>query len=303
VISPISSTGIASIGLLAQKTIQEEQTARVVGSTSRGVFLLTPHHKVIFLSYQPFRSPLTIISSNFALKLNKVQNGMTAQITPFRIEIPDARVIIPLTGLDPWTPSPPIGKPGNQEEILGRLRNVIQQATYSRKNLGFGNLLLPLIGITSPSSLTLSDQDFYIQTKTLGKSLFDGETESVISILKTLLGLGRGLTPSGDDFIMGLFLTLNRWKGIFPPIPSLSALNQRIVTTAFELTTSISANLIECATGGSADERLLAALDGIITGEPSENECTANICGWGSSSGIDALVGISVTLLNNKWLS
>ena len=58
--------------------------------------------------------------------------------------------------------------------------------------------------------------------------------------------------------------------------------------------TTISANLIECAIDGQGDERLIAAGDSIIVGSTAIDECVAGLLDWGSSSGIDALIGMAL---------
>src|SRR5690606_30402866 len=70
-----------------------------------------------------------------------------------------------------------------------------------------------------------------------------------------LLGLGRGLTASGDDFILGFLLLRNRWPANHADASWAQTLNQAIVDAAYARTTTLSANLIECATRGESDER------------------------------------------------
>jgi hypothetical protein len=59
-------------------------------------------------------------------------------------------------------------------------------------------------------------------------------------------------------------------------------------------TTTVSANLIDCAARGQADERLIRALDGIETGELSALECAHALGSWGNTSGLDALIGMGL---------
>jgi len=111
-----------------------------------------------------------------------------------------------------------------------------------------------------------------------------------------MLGQGTGLTPAGDDVILGCLLALSRWGHILSPYLDLQALQQPLISQAYRQTTLLSANLIECAASGQADERLLLALDGIFTGQPSTEQCAALLLGWGNSSGCDALVGMGIAI-------
>jgi hypothetical protein len=127
----------------------------------------------------------------------------------------------------------------------------------------------------------------------LEQAFHKGSSQETLDIFRRLMGLGRGLTPSGDDFIMGLLLAVNRWPGLFGPLLGLAELNRQVIEKAYSVTTSISANLIEGATLGYGDERLISALDGIMTGYLPAEECANNLLALGASSGIDALVGIT----------
>ena len=114
--------------------------------------------------------------------------------------------------------------------------------------------------------------------------------------LEAFYGLGSGLTPSGDDLILGMVLALNRCRAWIPDEAGLTRVNEQVIRAARAKTTSLSANLIECATLGQADERLVAALDGILTGNRPVEHCAQDLCSWGSTSGADALVGMALAI-------
>ncbi|MBM4425580.1 MAG: DUF2877 domain-containing protein, partial [Chloroflexi bacterium] len=105
-----------------------------------------------------------------------------------------------------------------------------------------------------------------------------------------LIGLGRGLTPSGDDLILGLLLLLNRRGDFVEPF------NRQMIEHARRRTTALSANLIECAARGEADERLLAAADCLLTGQPDAPTAARTLASWGASSGADTLAGMAMAL-------
>jgi len=120
--------------------------------------------------------------------------------------------------------------------------------------------------------------------------------DELLPALHPLLGQGSGLTPSGDDIILGFLLALSRWGHILSPNLDLQALQQPLISQAYRRTTLLSANLIECAASGQADERLVLALDGIFTGQLDGVDCAALLLGWGNSSGCDALVGMGIAI-------
>ncbi len=131
----------------------------------------------------------------------------------------------------------------------------------------------------------------------LRHALNAGHVARILSALKPFLGKGSGLTPSGDDLVMGLLLSLNRWGILLRPDLDVQALNQAILLLAYQRTTRLAANLIECATLGQANEHILIPLDGILTGEPDIPTCVSLLLDWGNSSGCDAFVGMSLAIL------
>jgi hypothetical protein len=95
---------------------------------------------------------------------------------------------------------------------------------------------------------------------------------------------------------MGILLSLNRWQNPLWPADDLRVLNRQIVEAAYQKTTLISANLIECAALGLADERLIDALDFMMTGEACDRQVISRLLEWGNSSGVDVFAGMAVTL-------
>ena len=111
-----------------------------------------------------------------------------------------------------------------------------------------------------------------------------------------LLGLGPGLTPSGDDFVGAICFALvhaprSRWRAAMP------ALHGRIRAAAQGATHAISAALLDdLIAGGSyrALHEMLAALDG---GEAARIDAAAQaLLRIGATSGADMLCGLLLAL-------
>jgi hypothetical protein len=114
--------------------------------------------------------------------------------------------------------------------------------------------------------------------------------------LVKLLGYGSGLTPSGDDFVTGFLLALNRWKDALFLNRDIYELNRNVVDAAYRKTTTLSANLIECASSGQGDERLLAAIDWLMGDQSANSDSIQAMLKWGSSSGGDVFTGFVAAL-------
>jgi hypothetical protein len=105
------------------------------------------------------------------------------------------------------------------------------------------------------------------------------------------LGAGPGLTPFGDDTLLGALLALGRWGGRLTPSLNLADLSGDLLAQAAQRTTRLSVNLLACAAEGLADERLTLALDGLVCGLRRPQECAALLRAWGATSGSGVLEG------------
>ena len=113
-----------------------------------------------------------------------------------------------------------------------------------------------------------------------------------ISIAKTitsqLAGLGIGLTPSGDDFIMGAIYAA--W--IIHPLEIASVIAKEITNVASPLTTSLSAAWLRSAGRGETGILWHQFFDALISANKESIQETMNqILAVGETSGADALAG------------
>jgi hypothetical protein len=117
-------------------------------------------------------------------------------------------------------------------------------------------------------------------------------------ILSGLVGLGPGLTPSGDDFLIG-FLT-GLWCTVGEDakrLAFLSALGQAVIRLSCQ-TNDISRTYLFHAAHGLVSSRLAALAEAIAGGEISGRLLTAAedaMCA-GHSSGMETVTGLLVGL-------
>lgn len=123
-------------------------------------------------------------------------------------------------------------------------------------------------------------------------ALSDNNTNGLIKVVLPFIGRGQGLTPSGDDFISGMILTQNRWNSIIKTGIDLKKINNAVIKRAKTATSSLSANLIELAAKGQADERIINVLDYLITGNKLSDDLLKDLLSYGNTSGMEILVGI-----------
>lgn len=103
-----------------------------------------------------------------------------------------------------------------------------------------------------------------------------------------LAGLGIGLTPSGDDIIMGAIYAA--W--IIHPREIASVLGSEVAETASALTSSLSATWLKSAGRGEAGSLWHQLFERMLTGENIQSKIN-NILAVGHTSGADALTGFT----------
>ncbi len=111
-------------------------------------------------------------------------------------------------------------------------------------------------------------------------ALMQGDANAAVK----LIGLGRGLTPSGDDFLCGFFALLaaagdTRFDHV-----------REAVLDRLDRTTSISAAYLEAALTGGYFTVYDRAVRALMTEEPFESNCDF-VLSLGASSGTDTMLG------------
>jgi hypothetical protein len=284
-------------GTIVHEELSRQSEARVIGSTSHGIFLLAANQRVIFVSYEQYCSPLTItlVETEQKVEALPVFLGQNVQIQPDELSFTSLGTHILFDRSETWTtPSPP-ETIHPLPQVYQTLKNIILQVMNNKRGIGFVPLLAYILDLPSRPTVPATLQPTIMNVLLL-KQLFNQPLVSSAPLLMDLMGLGRGLTPSGDDLIVGLLLVLNRLPERSSFISQLEELNNAVAEMAYSKTTALSANLIDCAAHGSADERLIRAVDGILTGSYTEEEIAGILDTYGSSSGIDALAGMAIAI-------
>jgi hypothetical protein len=292
-----------TIGSQVFKYLKEEIRGSIVGLTSAGVFIKTAADKILFLTTGPYRGPLTINLEGDSDAFDQFENGMEVVIGSGEISIPATAFRIKTANADIWSsplPQAPLRTlEGRREtlrafavEMLSLIKEKDYPEIYARLKAIAHKDTLPE---PEPGSLFPPIQDLHQKAKA-------GDLTGAREALNPLLGLGEGLTPAGDDLLLGWLLTLNRWHETLAPGLDLQPLNRAIVTAAYEKTTTISANLLECAAQGEGDERLINVLDalmcvGVQHADPLRvSNLVKPLLSWGSSSGVYAFMGMGVAV-------
>ncbi len=285
-----------SCGLAAWEYLKDSRQGKIFGVTSRGLFLQINPQKILFLSREQFRGPLTINFPGF--EAPNMQVGEFADINPCqRISFQTGAVFI-LKGAQIWDV-----KEGLPVDTIGayieRLKKCARLAVVEKQGAGLSSLLGSILGINLPFGVPEQALFFLPILSSVRAEIRAGRYGDLPFVLSSILGRGLGLTPSGDDLILGILLAFKRYPALFGEKDHVSPIYPTIIQQAYARTTTLSANLIECAAQGQADERIISGFDGLASGKISPEECAELFCAWGNSSGVDALVGFSLAVASS----
>ena len=119
----------------------------------------------------------------------------------------------------------------------------------------------------------------------LGRAIRLADPEALAVAGRALIGLGPGLTPSGDDCLVGALAALwchgDGWG------ERLSRLGPSLATAARTATTRVAAEFVACAANAEFSEPLWRA---VATGD------AADLLAFGATSGRDTVFGIRTAL-------
>lgn len=142
-----------------------------------------------------------------------------------------------------------------------------------------------------PGETTPNRDDWVVRFSKLVKQLAQATVEvdwrDAEEAVYSLMGLGIGLTPSGDDFLAG-FLTAGLVLGPREPFESLTRV---VALVAPERTTLVSAALLQALYRDQLSERFGSLLEALGSSQGNLEEKAARMAEFGSSSGLETMYG------------
>ena len=275
---PTTEYSVSSIGQCADQLLREERLANILGITSRGIFLHTQFGKVLFLTGEPWLGPLTInLSSSFTS--GNLQIGDTARLAYPSLILPTLSVVV-AEDAGVWKPAPIQFKTRNYPDVVKHA----EQLSAGLLDEGQSSQFLDILKIATDEKTNMSEKQEQMRVWLLSDEQNNNKDQA--GFLQRFLGLGAGLTPAGDDFIVGYLLTYYYLQS------ETSEEAQYILEEARSKTTALSTCLIECAAKGSADERLMDTLRFIAMGGADSAQVKKELLSYGSSSGIESMAGM-----------
>jgi hypothetical protein len=195
-----------------------------------------------------------------------------------------------------WSPSHGVKKPIDIGLIKRNISLVKKIA--SCKNEGFGQLVHHVEDMIAGYQfngyrLNRVSRAGLPNIETLASAVKSEDLDLVGQSAKKLVGLGQGLTPSGDDLLAGFMASL-RWtvNSFHGDLDSVDGIN-RTIADAAEGTTILSKQLLTLAAAGEVNEAIEGLLEAILAGQIEDvTTATKKVLAIGETSGVDSITGI-----------
>lgn len=268
------------------------QKVREHGSAVRGSIHSVYKHTVNLqfgdnlVALQCSGSPASPVSLILPLSGSQMDDLKLRQLTPCflyddSIEIHDRDSLL-LIHLKPNTSIYDSGTPSisNCEDLTSAITQQIQNSERG----GFSSLLQE---DSHESDMILAGAAKHLRQS---EKLFEsGKSQEAAEHLAEIIGLGTGLTPSGDDFLCGVLAILHSTQGdknIF-----FTTLQKSIHQNLYR-TNDISGEFLRSASNGRYSEPVVQLFQAADRGETNLQKYTEDFLNIGHSSGIDTLCGM-----------
>lgn len=284
-----------TIGCVAAQVLEGGGRTEVLAVYERSAYLLTEHGIVAVGMPEIGNGPLNVIVPRREGIADTTPLGLLAGMKGVagggRIAI-GSDVVIGLTSAEIWQPAPWPDAPGADKDALARGLDVLQRGATA---------LLPVDGV---AALVFAPQSKAAKTRSavaaaplvaaLGSSVAKARatgrwSDEAIRAATLLVGLGPGLTPSGDDLLGGLMLALSASGGV----ALRDALWDAIAPELDDLTVPISAMHLSAAANGFGADAMHHLIDAVLRGDAAAIAMRLPVvAALGATSGMDAVAGL-----------
>ena len=236
------------------------------------------------------------------LQVQDPDGALVALVTQDAVRVPNAVVILPRHGQAPFAAVRPgmAATMGGGRIRAGQLQVAVAgtwapgQPRFTQRARAFARAgeLAGLIASTVPAL----PRYLSAPVSRFADALAAVDNEAVEHAALGLLGLGPGLTPSGDDIVAGALVTLRAFAGAPPALAARAdTVARTVVSSAPGRTSLVSADLLGHAAAGRCVPQLAALLAALDRGGSLDAPLCA-LLSVGHSSGGDLTRGVGIAL-------
>jgi hypothetical protein len=283
-----------SVGAVAADLLRSADTVEVIAVYERSFYLMAPTGIVAIVADDLGDGPINIrlptTTSGQVLWPSPLVTGMAGRVDPQELRLGDD-LAISLARAPFWLPPPwPQWHPARASAGVQRLAATARAA-------------VPIEGL---APLVFAPQRALTRTGAAAKGLLTAFSQGLreaadqgmwspdaLASATLLVGLGPGLTPSGDDVLGGVMLALSAADRA----PLRDALWDAIVDELGDLTVPVSAMHLSAAADGMAHETLHRFANALLSDDVTGMAAALPaVTALGATSGWDALAGLALGL-------
>jgi hypothetical protein len=222
-----------------------------------------------------------------------------------RLEIPARGLNVKFGSAKPWNPLPSLpGRPLGMSEIrrsLGMLeRSLCADMFHDMQKRPFEERLRDVFEAIEYRALSEDSRKiFRNRISKASEDLFfhigNREFGKALNAIDKLIGLGPGLTPSGDDLLTGVMAAGAFYSLVFPAISlDIRSLNSQIAASACKRTTVFGQMMLSDASRGEVVQSLGELLQALLCRKEDGSlfRKARRVMAIGESSGKDILAGV-----------
>ncbi len=275
---------------------------QVLAGFSRAAYLVTEQAELFWLASE--NSPMHLRALRIAGPFPKLVAGENFFMEGECIKIaPDLQV--DLGDASTWAFSPIPAKAALEiDQIPVRVKAIFPTGFDLSQASGFGRLIPKILSLAAGQLDDQAEIDpllalAWLSIYEIAKACLLRDIPRLLQEANALIGLGEGLTPSGDDFLGGLLFCVNTIQRLYPAFINLNSSEQALfIESAKRRTHLISFTLLKDSTNGQAVEPLHELIRSVLSDRPPESSRPAScLTQIGHSTGWDLLTGALTGLL------
>lgn len=292
-----SALYITQMGAAAHALLAPGESGHVLAAFSNAVYLQTASHSLFWVASG--NAPMHRRCLKVSTPLPRLTAGAPFEVHDHRLTI-DPGFVVDCATASLWQP-PRINRDEVVEitEIPGRVHALASRLDFSPAR-GFGGFIPGLLRC-GPDFAAATDDPVMSHAKPLLLDMTDAcrrrDRQRIALGAGQLIGLGGGLTPSGDDFLGGLLFGI---RSLLAAYPGAGLSDQAILVAPYRTRTNpISFAILDDLANGSAIEPLHHIVNGILSRASHEivHPFILQLTQVGHSTGWDMLAGLFAGLL------
>jgi hypothetical protein len=290
------------MGQTARKLLTPGACGQVLAGFSRAAYLVTEQAELFWLASE--NAPMHLRGLRITGPFPKLVAGENFFIEDQCIKIAP-HLQVDFGDASTWAVSPiPAEAALEIDQIPVRVKGIFPTGFDLSQASGFGRLIPKILSLAAGQLDDEAEIDPVLALAWLGiyeiaKACLLRDMPGLLQEANALVGLGEGLTPSGDDFLGGLLFCVNTIQRLYPGFINLDSSEQALfIESAKQRTHLISFTLLKDLSNGQAVEPLQELLHSVLSNQPPESihpaSCLTQI---GHSTGWDLLTGALTGLL------